>query len=91
MPPQSMSSALTLEVQPQHFFLIQFNAKEPLSDHLVQRLAAPFRDTQFLSITRTKDEVSIVSDFRIDGGTEPSTEWRCMRVKGPMDLSESQC
>ena len=86
-----MSATLDLEVQPQTFFLVQLSAKENISHHLLQRLAAPLHDTQFLSITRTKSEVSIVSDFRIDGGTEPPTEWRCLRVKGPMNLSGSSC
>ncbi|KAF8531999.1 ACT domain-containing protein [Gautieria morchelliformis] len=79
--------ALSLQVLPRPFFLVKMNAGETLSESLVKLLASPLDDTQFLSITRTKDEVSIVSDFRIDGGSEPSTEWRCMRVAGPLSLN----
>lgn len=88
MPPPSTSTSLHLHVQPQPFFLVQLKATEPLPDWIVQRVAAPLDDSEFLSITRTKDEVSIVSDFcALENGTTRSTEWRCIRVAGPMDLS----
>ncbi|KAF8578580.1 hypothetical protein K439DRAFT_461264 [Ramaria rubella] len=88
MPPQSTSPSLHLLIPSHPFFLIQLKPSERLPAPLIERLSAPLdSDTQFLSITRTKEEVSIVSDFRIDGGIEPPVEWRCIRVAGPMDLS----
>ena len=88
MPPQSTSPSLYLQVQPQTYYLMQLKATEPLPDNLIQRVAAPLNHSEFTSITRTKDEVSIVTDFHINDGTNRSTEWRCIRVAGPMDLSE---
>jgi hypothetical protein len=86
MPPQSTSPSLYLQVQPQAFFLVQLKAGDRLPPPLIERLAAPLDNSRFLSITRTKEEVSIVSDFRVDGVTEAATEWRCIRVAGPMNL-----
>ncbi|KAF8531998.1 hypothetical protein JB92DRAFT_2846025 [Gautieria morchelliformis] len=76
-----------IQVLPQPFFLVKINAGETLPEGLVKQPAAPLDDKQFLSITRTKDEVSIVSDFRIDGGSNPSTEWRCMEIPWGLHLA----
>ncbi|KAF8529312.1 ACT domain-containing protein [Hysterangium stoloniferum] len=97
MPPQTSSPSLYLQALPKTFYLVQLDASEPLPAALIQKLAAPLQghESQFISITRTGGEVSIVSDFSVRGGgggggalaTKPETTWRCIRVAGPMDLS----
>jgi hypothetical protein len=42
----------------------------------------------FLSITRTMDELSIVcSEAGVPEGVECDRGWRCLKVAGPLDLS----
>jgi hypothetical protein len=41
----------------------------------------------FLSITRTRDELSIVCDEAAVPGVKHDRGWRCLRLEGPLDLS----
>jgi hypothetical protein len=86
MPPQSNSSSLNLHILPQNFYLIQQKASDPLPSLISDKIILPLNDSEFLSITRTKEEVSIVSDFPVEDDAEHSTAWRCIRVAGPMNL-----
>jgi len=46
------------------------------------------RPDDFLSITRTADELSIVcSEAGIPEGVKCDRGWRCLKVAGPLDLS----
>ena len=46
--------------------------------------------TWFLSITRTRDELSIVCDQQhVPSETLASREWRALRLEGPIDLGET--
>ncbi len=41
----------------------------------------------FVSVTRTRDELSIVApQARVPGGIQAETGWRCLSVTGPFDL-----
>ncbi len=45
------------------------------------------RSTDFLSITRTADELSIVcEEDNIPAGIKAEKGWRAIRVEGPLDL-----
>ncbi len=42
----------------------------------------------FLSVTRTKEELSIVcSEKNVPDGIRCEKSWRCLKVKGPLDFS----
>jgi hypothetical protein len=44
---------------------------------------------EFFSITRTPDEMSVVvSQGSVPEGTPQDSGWRCLRVEGPLPLSE---
>lgn len=86
MPPSSESPSLYLKVHPHPFFLVQLKATEKLPQNVLDRISDPLSGSDFLSITRTAEEISIVSDFRIDSGIEPATQWCCICVTGPMNL-----
>ena len=46
--------------------------------------------SSFFSITRTLDELSIVcNEMHISKADRCSRGWRCLQVKGPLDLSET--
>ncbi|MFC1811189.1 ACT domain-containing protein [Thermodesulfobacteriota bacterium] len=46
--------------------------------------------SSFFSITRTPDELSIVcNEMHIPKAHRCSSGWRCLQVKGPLDLSET--
>jgi hypothetical protein len=43
---------------------------------------------EFLSITRTREELSIVCESsRVPAEVPAEREWRCMKVEGPLDFS----
>ncbi|KAF8342302.1 ACT domain-containing protein [Cantharellus anzutake] len=108
MPPPSPSSALYLKLLPKTFYVYQIPSDASYSsglfDHLMNdthgavrgggRTAGPF--ARFVSITRTRDEISIVVDESIDAELsrhgvrlDPSKKspWRCVAVNGPMEFS----
>ncbi|KIJ54468.1 hypothetical protein M422DRAFT_220707 [Sphaerobolus stellatus SS14] len=94
MPPQSTSSSIHLLIQPSTFYLVQFKASEPIPPSIIAKLVEPGSGTttKFLSVTRTDEEVSIVSDFVLDAGEldgetkREVAKWLCMKVAGPMNL-----
>lgn len=94
MPPPSDAPSLHLHVLPNPFYLLQLNASEPLPRAVLDRLmgGGDDGDDLFFSVTRTKEEISIVSE--VQPGTATATAaaaacWRCIRVAGPMDLGGS--
>ncbi len=48
----------------------------------------PQNQPGFWSITRTEEEISVVSDaHKVEGETQVQTGWRCFKVSGMLDFS----
>ena len=101
MPPPSSSPSLHLKLLPKTFYLYQIPSDATYSsglfDHLVNSTHSIRVGARFVSITRTPDEISIVGDDLLDYELsrhgvriDPSkkSDWRCIAVKGPMELCE---
>lgn len=89
MPPSSSNAALHIHLRPQYFHLLQLEPGKPLPQSVLDALATPSDGSGFLSVTRTKEEISIVSDHEIivEGGRKQDGKlWRCFQLQGPMDL-----
>ena len=73
-------SNLTLELLPDVYSICRL---DPQADTPSWVLAG-----DFLSITRTKNELSLVcSQERVPHGVECDKGWRCIMVRGPLDFS----
>ena len=73
-------SSLTLELLPDVYSICRL---DPQADIPSWVLAG-----DFLSITRTKNELSLVcSQERVPHGVECDEGWRCIMVRGPLDFS----
>ena len=73
-------SILTLTVLPDNYSICRL---EPEADIPPWALAG-----DFFSITRTKDELSLVcSQEVVPAGVQSETGWRCIMVKGPLGFS----
>ena len=73
-------SNLTLELLPDVYSICRL---DPQADIPSWVLAG-----DFLSITRTKNELSLVcSQERVPHGVECDKGWRCIMVRGPLDFS----
>jgi hypothetical protein len=71
---------LTLSVLPGRYAICRLS-----SEALIPDWAGP---DDFLSITRTTDELSIVcSETTVPEGAKCDRGWRCLKVEGPLDLS----
>ena len=69
-------NSLRLRVMPDEYAVWQLSPDAPLPQ------ADP---TEFLSITRTADELSIVSPVSaVSAGAQVETGWRCLQVVGPL-------
>jgi hypothetical protein len=88
MPPPSNSPALALTLLPDPFFVLQIDKP---SDVLLAALAAPVSAHQFLSITRTHEEISVVGSAGASHAVpqDAQAKWRCIKVSGPMDFGAS--
>lgn len=92
MPPPAESVVLDLHFQPKTFYLYQFLPSHALSKQTLDLIVTHQENSdRFISITRTGEEISIVSDGKLD---EPQkgvrmSKWSCIRVQGPMELSMS--
>lgn len=85
MPPPSNSSALYLQVLPKPFFIVQ----------LQEIVASVLKDLTeakggFFSVTRTRDEVSLVGEAYegMPSSYEEQSTWMCIKIEGPMEHSE---
>ncbi|KAG8932680.1 hypothetical protein FRC02_000783 [Tulasnella sp. 418] len=87
MPPSSDSHTLNLHIVPRKFFVTQLAPSDPIPPSILERLVTG-DDSCFISITRTSEEISIVLDGEIDSDWTnlKVTEWRCIKVEGPMDF-----
>jgi len=71
-------SSLRLRVLPGEYAVWQLPPDAPLP---------PVDPTDFLSITRTADELSIVSPVAaVEAGAAAETGWRCLQVSGPLSF-----
>jgi hypothetical protein len=88
MPPPSQSPALALTLLAEPFFVLQ---TEKPSAALLAAFTTPEVPGQFLSITRTKEELSIVGSMGTGSVVPEGAEakWKCLRVAGPMDFGMS--
>ncbi len=69
----------TLEVLPGTFAVCHVNATDPVPD---------WATGEFVSITRTPDELSIVCpQENVPAETQSEPGWRCLRVAGKLDFS----
>jgi uncharacterized protein len=62
---------MRLDVLRGEFAIVKLDAADPIP---------PWAAGEFVSITRTRDELSIVCEA-------PAGEWRCLKVQGPLDFS----
>ncbi|KAG8965752.1 hypothetical protein FRC03_000202 [Tulasnella sp. 419] len=87
MPPSSDSHTLNLHIVPRKFFVTQLAPSDPIPPSILERLVTGDHSC-FISITRTSEEISIVLDGEIDSDWTnlKVTEWRCIKVEGPMDF-----
>jgi hypothetical protein len=76
---QETMKTFTLELLPGNFAISRLNAREQVPDWAVG---------EFVSITRTPDELSIVCpQCDVPAETQHESGWRCLRVVGPLDFS----
>lgn len=74
---------LSLNVLPTTFSVVKFSPEEGVPASILAQLSAS-TEASYVSVARTKDEISIVTDaYPSDAGGSPS-HWRCIRVTGPL-------
>lgn len=72
--------ALSLSVLPKVFAICRLDSNAPIPSWANQ--------PDFLSITRTRDELSIVCAQRnVPGDIQCERDWRALRVQGPLDFA----
>jgi len=72
----------TLSILPDRYGIYRFDPSFSVPERVYQ--------SSFFSITRTLDELSIVcNEIHIPKEHHCSSGWRCLQVKGPLDLSET--
>ncbi len=72
---------LVLSVLPQTLAICRLEKKVPIPEWALS-------DSQFISITATSEEISIVCDESIVPGDAIAAKgWRAFKVEGPLDLS----
>jgi hypothetical protein len=72
---------LELSLLPERFAISRLAADSPIPDWATQG--------PFYSLTRTGDELSIVTELsRVPVGIQSQLEWRALKVHGPFVLSE---
>ncbi|KAJ3511355.1 hypothetical protein NLJ89_g4148 [Agrocybe chaxingu] len=87
MPPPSNSPALHLQVLPDPFFVVQLQPGQEMAPCIINDLKKG--KGSFFSVTRTKDEVSLVGEayaWMPESYKEQST-WMCIKIQGPMQHS----
>lgn len=88
MPPPSEHEAFHLALLPNIYFVKQLPTSAELPEHVLSLLNGP----GFFSITRTREEISIVGEITdnpqvrsLSGGFG---EWRCIKIAGPMEFGK---
>ena len=81
---------LTLSILPEKFSICHFDKKSPTPDWAnpvpsQKDWYGAREETSFTSITRTRDELSIIlPQDKIPGGVMCEKDWRVFKVKGPL-------
>jgi hypothetical protein len=76
------SRVFTLTVLPEQLGICRRDPSAPIPDRVVQ--------SSFFSVTRTPDELSIVcNETHMPKEERCSIGWRCLKIKGPLDFSET--
>ncbi len=71
----------TLKILPDRMAICRFDPMDLIPDWI--------DESDFYSITRTEDELSIVcTEAIVAPGITIETGWRCFKVEGPLDFSE---
>lgn len=77
---QAESQSFTLELLPETLAICRLRGDEPIPSWV---------SGDFLSVTRTKDELSVVcAQSCIPEGVRRESNWRGLRVVGPLDFSQ---
>jgi len=72
---------LTLSILPEKLGICHFDKNSPIPDWALEK-------TNFTSITRTQDELSItLPQEKIPGGVLVEKDWRAFKLEGDLDLS----
>jgi len=86
MPPPIDHPSLYLHVLERPYFVTQLQPTEAIPAPFLEALSSAHTG-QFLSITRTLEEISIageVSDLLLVAPND--SKWRCIKIAGPMDF-----
>ena len=88
MSPPSNSAALHLVVLPEPFFVVQLQPGQEIAPCILKDLTSGKGD--FFSVTRTKDEVSLVGEAYkwMPSSYKEQSTWMCIKIQGPMEHSE---
>jgi len=86
MPPPFNHTALHLQVLSKRFFVLRLQPEVHLPPCVLRTLTNP-GTTGFLSITRTKEEISLVGESHewLPDSLKPYSDWRCIKIMGPME------
>ena len=75
-----MTDELALTILPGTYAVSRLPASAPIPDWTL--------GNRFLSITRTDDELSILSSQQsVPEGVQHEPDWRCLKVEGPLSFS----
>jgi hypothetical protein len=82
--------SLHLQVIPGAFFVYKHRPDEIPPTDLIACLGAA-KSVTFLSVTRTKDEISVAGEWTAELPTEYKNEstWGCIKIAGPMEFSKT--
>ncbi|KAG5647740.1 hypothetical protein DXG03_008463 [Asterophora parasitica] len=85
MPPPSDHASLHLEVQLEPFFVFKIRHDEPIPSWVLRELVG--NTGGFYSVTRTKEEISIVGESHLGIPEEVKllSTWTCIKIMGPME------
>jgi len=100
MPPPDSSHCFHIIQHTAPFYLFKLAPTVPIPEPITSALLSPTDPNAFVSVTRTHEEISIVTtlalhdDFDVksalvkpEDGQDPVTQWAALTIKGPMDLS----
>ena len=82
MPPATAHPSLHLQPLPRTFYVVQHDIKDTIPEDLLALLTGTKSGANFLSITRTAEEISIIGEC----GEGEEGDWKCIKIAGPMDL-----
>ncbi|TFK41858.1 ACT domain-containing protein [Crucibulum laeve] len=87
MPPPSSSSSLHLQVLSEPFFVVQLQPGQEVPPCILKDLTGG--KGGFFSVTRTKDEISLVGESYkwMPASYKEQSTWMCIKILGPMEHS----